>query len=107
MTFHVGQKVVCVNPWHTDSLGKQELIENAIYTIRWIGDWEYLPFSARSLCLRLYEVHRGQDEWCSAPQAFDIPFCVSRFRPLTERPNDGEAFVRKLKDACQSGKVDA
>lgn len=34
-------------------------------------------------------------------------FGARHFEPIVERPNDGEAFVCKLKDICLTGKVDA
>lgn len=72
MGFHVGQQVVCVDAAHTNSQDFPELIERAIYTIRWVGvdDGIY--------SVRLVE-STYRDLWNSAQ-----PYTARRFRPVTD-----------------------
>jgi hypothetical protein len=83
MTFRVGQPVVCIR-------ATEDLVENRIYTIRWIGIWGCGDACCPPAeCVRLAEVHRGPDTkepW--NPNWFDMPFRSYRFRPLLKRKTD-------------------
>jgi hypothetical protein len=86
MTFHIGQKVVCVDVsthvpgtnWDFDMDG---LAEGGIYTVanlRWLAD---LAHGEEGMCLEVVEINRKPCLCCNKV----IPFIASRFRPLTER----------------------
>lgn len=96
MTFHVGQKVVCINdtPWNSPLLGT--LRRGCIYTIRWIGIHLGQP------CVKVDEILRpcGLD---ISPD--DTPFLSRRFRPLIERKTDISIFTAMLNPSKRS--VDA
>lgn len=68
MVFRIGQEVVCVNARASNNYGLTELIEGKIYTIKWTNG----PH------VRLVEM--------TLRNAYgdDTPYCVSRFRPLTD-----------------------
>ena len=97
MSFHVGQKVVCVDARHTNADDVAELVVGAIYTIRWIGEHSgpshWCGYWAPAICVRLEEVRRETD-W--GRLAFDIPFLASRFRPIQERKTDISVFTKLL-----------
>lgn len=84
MSFHVGQKVVCVNAQNTSNCGAKELGEGAIYTVRWVGIYSSI-YDSPSLCLKLVGIYRV-DNWVSGND--DCPFSTSRFRPLTETKSE-------------------
>ena len=87
--FFVGQKVVCVDasiPHHIPGV-VGILCKGEVYTVAKTGvvhpfDMDHLP------CIEIIEEHGLHAYW------------AHRFRPLVERKNDGEAFVRKLKKNC-------
>jgi hypothetical protein len=78
MTFHVGQKVVCVddslpaNPWHR----AYPLIKDAIYVVRGLCP------NCDCGCIRIDPSQRLWDSW--------------RFRPLEERKTDISIFTALL-----------
>ena len=95
MTFHVGQKVVCVDDGPGQLRGtrvwERPIVNGQIYTIRWVG---IAPYYNR-LGVRLVGVDRGPDkfnrEWD------DMPLNAHRFRPLIERKTDISIFTAMLK----------
>ena len=88
--FYVGQKVVCIESW--DGKGCADCIINLhqIYTIERFYHSNILGVPAVWLVNVADHAKTGDKGGYEA----------SRFRPLTERKNDGEAFVRKLKEDC-------
>lgn len=98
MAFHSGQKVVCINAepmpgtlgWHPAT---DIPVKGAIYTIRALGkdSFDNPAVKLFEICWR-GDTHRGFDD--------DGYYLATRFRPLTERKNDGEAFVEQLKRDC-------
>lgn len=78
MTFHVGQKVVCVNASGIEDA--KPLIENAVYTIR-----EVIPLrrSSRGAGIFVLEIinHDSSD-------GFEIGYFADRFRPIVKRETD-------------------
>lgn len=78
MTFHVGQKVVCVddslpaNPWHQ----QHPLVKRQIYTIH------KLELQPDVLCLDIDGSGRQWQHW--------------RFRPLVEKKTDISVFTEML-----------
>lgn len=87
MTFHVGQKVVCVDATDTNRIGIKELTEGASYTIRWVGNARH-PILGQRFAVRVMGIVRDSDAkmWAARwPHLADTPFCASRFRPLIER----------------------
>lgn len=104
--FHVGQRVVCIDPhkstWHRKSfLGipyikwSSELNEGSVYTVQevFVGT-EYFS-NVRSVGLKLKEVVNYDNSG----------FRASRFRPVVERKTDISIFTDMLKK--QSTKVPA
>ena len=89
MMFRVGQKVVCVHDGSLeDCRRRSDLVRNYIekgkvYTIRWIGEFGYVPDREFGPAVRLTEVVRPNlSGW------EDYPFRACRFRPLAERKTD-------------------
>ncbi len=93
MTFHVGQKVVCIDDSSTHTDGRQELSKNQIYTVSWCGIYDHPLLnilSARDsyvqgpfLGVQLKEIGLRKDDLSSLFTG--LPFRASRFRPLVER----------------------
>lgn len=86
MTFRRKQRVVCINAkggWR-NLLGEEvdtgELVEGAIYTIRWVGRHN------RRASVRLEEMIRGftvpPNVRKTENMGEDVPWAASRFRPL-------------------------
>lgn len=82
MSFHVGQKVVCVDdaPRRGFASWDAPIFNGAIYTIAAIRN------SERGLAADLAEVHRP----CG------LPFFLGRFRPVIERKTDISSIVALL-----------
>lgn len=99
MTFHVGQKVVCVDAnspsFQNFNHSKNLLINREIYTIEWVGT--DLP---TGICMV---------QLCELPtkNQFDSPiyYQAKRFRPLVERKTDISFAHEILRKA--SKRVDA
>lgn len=100
MAFRIGQRVICIDAddrgQYTPGLFRGSLLtgldglrEGAIYTVRGVGPFVGFP------CLWLEEIERPPFLDCGEPG-----YAIQRFRPLTERKNDGEAFVEQLKRDC-------
>lgn len=103
MSFHVGQKVVCVRnepvgqerKYATGEMS-QAIFVGKIYTVREI-DFRAIHLHGVA-CVRLKEV-----VWSVRPSTvgpWESGYPAPCFRPLTERKKDGEAFVEKLKSTC-------
>jgi hypothetical protein len=92
--FRVGQKVVCVDDSPTDADGGKELERGQIYTVRWCGVWGWPSVYKDEVCVRIFEVVRGPDEW--VPECVDLPFSVHRFRPIVSRKTDISALKALL-----------
>lgn len=106
MTFHVGQKVVCVDDQDTHVDGIQELERGKIYTVRWVGQQEaYRTYDYRwqraYLGVRLVEISPRGD--CAV--VWDTPFCVTRFRPVQERKR--ETSIECFKKLLNPQRIDA
>lgn len=87
MSFHVGQKVVCVDASANTFSGiKPRLVEGAIYTVGALEDrWD-------GLAIDLIEVPVNAEEL-----AMHSAYNSNRFRPLIERKTDtGMAVLKKL-----------
>lgn len=85
MTFHVGQKVVCVD----DEARYGDLYPlkaGVTYTVRSIGPFCHPLFRITEVCVCVEEITR-QD---------DFPYLARRFRPLVERKTDISIFHRIL-----------
>ena len=94
MSFHVGQKVVCVSAPDCDGGRGDErfptnLLVGEIYNIRWIGIYN------ESLTVRLVGLYRNAPK----PEWIDTPFLASRFRPVIERKTDISVFTALLDPA--------
>lgn len=83
MSFHVGQKVVCVDDKPFNG-GLDGLIAGNIYTIRGFGECMSGP-----LGIRLVELLRPKP-------ANDMPYLARRFRPIIERKTDISIFTAML-----------
>lgn len=92
MSFHVGQKVVCVDDdlhdeWHHGSpdvpLVTEHIRRGQIYIVR-------RTMFRKMPLIWLCGINRKTVEW------FDSGFHASRFRPITERKTDIEIFRRLL-----------
>lgn len=102
MTFHVGQKVVCVDTadrlsnitHHADGTPYQPidfwLTKGAIYTVRWCGIMADHDLYPPYLGVLLVEINREDDRW------LDSPFVASRFRPIVEKKTDISIFTAML-----------
>lgn len=89
MTFHVGQKVVCVDdvppmkpgviylPWD------HKIARGEVYVVRWIGD------DRDETCVRLQGVYRNY-------YGADTPYFANRFRPVVERKTNISIFTEML-----------
>lgn len=96
MSFHVGQKVVCVDATSITYHEKgSELVEGHIYTVREVG------ITVRNMLgLRLQEqkLTTALGYWSGRPHT-DAFYRASRFRPVQERKTDtGMAILRKVAD---------
>lgn len=96
VSFHVGQKVVCVDakprylPDEIYLSDEFELEEGKVYTIRSIG---FDEFQKQEVIIRLFEIFRepGGDE------TEESGFMAYRFRPVTERKTSIAIFHEILK----------
>lgn len=101
MSFHIGQKVVCVDDaihreWPSNWLCPGDvsgLTRNMIYTVRWVGVYRK-PNGALIDGLRVAEIMRGGP---------DTPYSTCRFRPLEEKPDSIEIF-REIARGVSDGK---
>lgn len=84
MTFHVGQKVECVDDASLNSLDEQEIVKGSIYIVRWVG-----MASGRTrefYGLKLQGVTRQDDQ----------AFLAERFSPIVEKKTDISIFTEIL-----------
>lgn len=82
MTFHVGQKVVCVDDKPRDDWRPTFLKKGSIYTITWVY---CVPAGSGVL---LYEVEN--------PYPDRLGWYSDRFRPIEERKTDITVFQKML-----------
>lgn len=97
MSFHVGQKVVCVDTaerHRTLVPASTYLRVGAVYTIRWVGECPYKPWDDGPT-VRLEEIIRP--DHVDIPEWNDFPFSATRFRPAIERKTDIGVFTEMLK----------
>jgi hypothetical protein len=87
MTFHVGQKVVCVNasfrngPWDKGRVNLPVL--NSIYTVRDVGT-EWWADGAVDEALWLAEIANPVARWSIGPSPRELGFWAQRFVPVRE-----------------------
>lgn len=75
MSFHVGQRVVCVDDRYTTHSNRRELYSGNVYTIRRLDTVDGMP------CVCLHEIplrYSPSRGW------IDYPFRATRFRPVKE-----------------------
>lgn len=89
--FYPGQEVVCVDA-DGPGLYDKPLREGAVYTVRWVGKYLCPRFGEIHPSIRLLEVLR---EPCPVTGVDDLPFRVSRFRPV-QRKSLPECLTRLL-----------
>jgi len=107
--FHVGQKVVCIKegPWifelsHPDWVILYKPAIPRYENICTIREKRILAKDG-GLYLRFHEYN---NKHAPVNDSDEMSFHAIQFRPLTERKNDGEAFVRKLKEDCLPKKLE-
>lgn len=106
MTFHVGQKVVCVddnfpnNAMPTMAVRRPNLPRaGAIYTVRRVFIETFERGRKRELALHLYEIVNPEASWKGEDGVSEIGFVATRFRPLIERKTEtGMSILRKIAD---------
>lgn len=98
MTFHVGQKVVCIyGDWSVGwrTVGTPNLpAKGAVYTIRALMRWRFGSGDTQLACL-LEEIRNPTMDW----QDGDIgehPFWVEHFRPIVEKKTNISIFEKML-----------
>jgi hypothetical protein len=96
MTFHVGQKVVCVDDYFAPSAVIPGTIlpkKGDVYTVR-----ELFPYWGWA-AIRLHEIHNPpgtyRDE--GTGELVEAAFPAFRFRPVIERKTDISVFTAMLK----------
>lgn len=101
MIFHAGQKIVCIDARGTNSCGRQELIEQRIYTVVWCGAlspaiFTYMRSRGLLWCapsyVRLFEFQRP----VIVQLGEELPFSAERFRPVVSRRTDISIFTEML-----------
>jgi hypothetical protein len=80
-TFHVGQKVVCINDRFKNVSIDQGIRKGQVYTVRWAGQYRHYV-DGDFYGIKLMELYRGNDDGPEGYGAVDMPFRASRFRPL-------------------------
>lgn len=95
-SFHVGQKVCCVETWVHDGSGYGDEVgpvAGQIYTIREIGRLH--PAYPDSVTVLLSEiVNPARAYW--RLRTFEPSFVVERFRPVIDRKPSIEIFTKML-----------
>lgn len=89
-----GARVVCVNVTPLSETAVVELVQNKVYTVRWVGSHKH-PLLGEDLCVRLEGIHRGT---CPVFGVTDVPFMASRFRPLHDNSKTIEDLARMMRD---------
>lgn len=86
MAFRVGQKVVCVDDSPTSIKGRRDLVAREVYTIRWVGQYQYPPghplYGGAPYIGVLIEEVRRPERWG------EVAFRATRFRPLVSKSTD-------------------
>lgn len=86
MSFHVGQKVVCVDAGDRGSHHYMPLVKGRIYRIAAFG---LHPEHPTAIAVHLVGVRRIWNN-------YDFPFGITRFRPIVARKTSIEIFERML-----------
>ena len=81
VTFHVGQKVVCIDDRFKNISIDQGIRKGQIYTVRWAGHYRHYV-DGDFYGIKLMELNRGNDDGPEGYGAADMPFRATRFRPL-------------------------
>jgi hypothetical protein len=89
MTFHVGQKVVCVKAEWSDLNGETAPVAGGIYTIRAI-----ITYPDDFAGLLLVEIINAPRYY--AEGLFECDFIATKFRPIVERKTDISIFTAML-----------
>ena len=99
MSFHVGQKVVCVKDDFGSSWAcvQRKPRRGRIYTVRASLTFDYVVEGITPTIL-LKEIINPVEHWDDGLRA-EISFWVGRFRPITERKTDISLFEKMLTDA--------
>ena len=105
MSFYVGQKIVCID--NTLKNGRGEIIVGVRGTHRAVGDLDGLQIG------QIYSIRGFGESWETGELGVflneiirplepggpdEIPYRISRFRPLIERKTDISAFQRICDD---------
>ena len=80
-TFHVGQKVVCIDDRFRNVSIDQGIRKGQVYTVRWAGHYRHYV-DGDFYGVKLMELYRGNDDGPEGYGAVDMPFRATRFRPL-------------------------
>lgn len=91
MTFHVGQKIVCVTDTYTDSgwmFVPNKPKKGSVYTVRGITEM------GRKNRIHLEEIISPVQQW--AEGFYEVGFLPFRFRPVQERKTSIEIFTAML-----------
>lgn len=97
MSFHIGQKVVCVDDEWDSKDGEIEPVMNHVYTVRDLGDGdEEFP------CIRLVEIVNPPVFYTCDGMA-ECSWADDQFRPLEEKPDSIELF-REIARGVSNGK---
>lgn len=88
MSFHVGQKVVCVGGWKKPIENSIRPVTGNVYTVRWVGQRP----TDQSIGIMLEEHFGGLHP------LHEIEYCFNfaSFRPVIERKTDISVFTAML-----------
>lgn len=104
MSFHVGQKVICVddspNP-HCEDVLPNRPVKGAFYTVRSL---HVEPHITNAYGVRLHELINPEFNFDGGP-AYEWSFNSARFRPVVERKTDISAFTAMLDEQKASEPV--
>lgn len=88
MSFHIGQKVVCVDDSPNPTLGASRLTKGQIYVIRALS----YGYDDTHFCVHVHGVHGGLRPRGRGERGF----YPRRFRPVVERKTDISIFIEIL-----------
>lgn len=91
-TFHIGQRVVCVDDQFKNVSIDQGIRAGQEYTIRWAGQYRHY-IDGDYYGVKLMKIDRGNDDGPEGYGAADMPFYARRFRPLVEPKTKKELEV--------------
>lgn len=93
-TYHVHQKVVCIDDTELGTDSKGIIVAGETYEVRWIGDFDHW-LTGYAFCLRVTGVVRPTLKGTHADQS-DMPFRASRFKPIITKKTDISVFTAML-----------